>query len=202
VRPVNRADFLSSGAKAGAAVVLAGGLAGAAAAPALADGPPSDSDLAWVRIAVASELLAIEFYTQLIDANPFQNAGLAKSVKRALANEKLHYAPLAQTLTDAGQAPAVDGDFDYTFPKDTFGSLKTATPLGRTLETAFLGIYLGGVDKLQNTLLRTTFARIAASEAEHLTLFAALTVREPIGVGFPEALDQTAASDFLDQYLG
>lgn len=199
-RGTTRRGFLSSGAKVGAAVALGGLAAGTAASPAAAD-TLSDSDLAWARVAVAGELLAIAFYKQLLKAKLVQGTNEQKAIKGALFNEIEHHGAVSEILTGAGQVPALPEDFDYTFPKNAFKTLGAAAKLGLTLETAFLGIYLGGVDRLESSGLKTTFARIGASEAEHLAVFSTVFLRKPAGLSFPVPLDIDAASAALDNYV-
>jgi rubrerythrin len=188
--------------RSGAALAVGGSVAALAAGRAGATvGPLSDGDLAWARIAVAAELLAIEFYTELAKANLVAKKEEQAALTRALSNEQAHYPVASQILTGAGQTAAQPGDFDYTFPADAFKSLGAAAKLGETLETAFLGIYLGGVDGLADPDLKTVFARIAASEAQHLTIFDGLTRGKPIGSPFPAPLSADDASAALDPYL-
>jgi hypothetical protein len=49
--------------------------------------------------------------------------------------------------------------------------------------------------------LKTTVARIAASESQHLSLFSGLASNRPVGLSFPAPLDYETTSDFLDSYL-
>ena len=67
-----------------------------------------------------------------------------------------------------------------------------------TLETAFLGAYLGAVDGSQTRALKQPAARIAASEAQHLSVFARLAGAGPVGLSFPAPLTIDEASDALD----
>ena len=69
-----------------------------------------------------------------------------------------------------------------------------------TLETVFLGAYLGAVDGLQTNALKQPVARIAASEAEHLSVLTRLSGGDPVGISFPDALTIDEASNALDAY--
>ena len=62
------------------------------------------------------------------------------------------------------------------------------------LETLQLGAYLGAADALVSEPLRGIVARIAANEAQHLTIFA------PFQSSFPVALTIEQASDTLSRY--
>jgi Ferritin-like domain len=123
-----------------------------------------------------------------------------KYLKRALFNEQEHYQALAEILSGAGQTPATAGDFDFAYPKGSFGSKLAIAKLGIALETTFLGAYLGAVDALLTNGLKQPVARIAASEAEHLSVFTRLSGGDPVGISFPAALTIDEASNALDAY--
>jgi hypothetical protein len=196
--PISRAQLLSHGAKRSAVLLLAGSAAGAVAASASADSIP-DADLAYARLLVGAELLASDFYAQAIASQQF-SGDVLKYVKRALFNEQEHYQTVSEVLTGAGQTPAAAGDFAFAYPKGTFASKASIAKLGVTLETAFLGAYVGAVDGLQTAGLKQPVARIAASEAQHLSLFAQLSGGDPIGISFPSPLTIDEASNALDAF--
>jgi hypothetical protein len=195
---VDRAQFLARGAKGGAALIMAGSVAGAWALPAGADAIP-DADLAYARLLVGAELLALDFYTKAIAAKQF--GGVAtKYLKRAFFNEQEHLASVSGILAGAGQTPASPSDFDFAYPKSTFASKGAIVKLGIELETTMLGAYLGAVAALQTNALKGPLARIAASEAEHLSVVTQLSGGGPIGVSFPDALSIDDVSNVLDAY--
>jgi hypothetical protein len=155
-------------------------LAAVAPATALA-APPADQDLANARLLVAIELLLADFYGQ---------AKKSDVVTRALFNEKEHYTAVAQILSGAGQTAATADDIDFSYPKKTFEELAVA------LESLALGAYLGAIDSTQSQVFRLVFARIAASEAEHLSAFT------PFRNSFADVLSIEQASDALSEYTG
>jgi hypothetical protein len=67
------------------------------------------------------------------------------------------------------------------------------------LESLSLGAYLGAVRSLQTPLYREHAARAAASEAQHLTVFAGAVGRR-LGAPLPPALSIDRVSDALDAY--
>jgi rubrerythrin len=173
---------------------VAGSFAGAASAATI-----PDADLAYARLLVGGELVAADFYTQAIAAKRFTGDAL-KYLNRAFFNEQEHYHAVAEILTGAGQIPAAPADFDFSYPTGTFDSKAAIAKLGVTIETTLLGAYLGAVDALQTNALKQPVARIAASEAEHLSVFTRLAGGDPVGVSFPNALTIDEASDALDAY--
>jgi hypothetical protein len=203
---LDRAGFLSVGARSGAAVALgaigAGLLADTSlAAPSrTAAGPLTDLDLALCRLAVGAEILAVAFYTEGIASKQFAGNEL-KYLKRALFNEQEHLTAVSAVITGAGQTPSTADDFTITFPKGTFDTRNSIAKLGEALETVFVGTYLGAVDSFASGDLKTTAARIAANESQHLSVFSDLTSDRPVGVSFPLPIDYETASDALDQFL-
>ncbi len=195
---LSRAQLLSRGAIAGTGFLAAGSATGFLAAAAAAETIP-DGDLAYARLLVGAELLASDFYAQAIASKQLTGDSL-KYAKRALFNEQEHYRAMAQVLDGAGQPPAVAEDFDFAYSKGAFASKGSIAKLGVTLETAFVGAYLGAVAGLETDALKQTVARIAASEAEHLSVLARLSGAGPIGISFPEPLTIDEASDALDAF--
>lgn len=195
---MNRGQLLERSAKGGASLIIAGSAAGTLARRAAAD-VISDADLAYARLLVGTELLAADFYGQAIAAKQFEGRDL-KYLKRALFNEQEHYQSVSMILSGAGQAPAVAGDFDFAYPKGSFASKASIGALGAALETVSLGAYLGAVGALQSSAFKQPFARIAASEAQHLSLFEGLLGRNAVGNSFPDPLSIDEASNALDLY--
>ena len=201
---LDRAAFLAVSARGGATVALgaieAGLLVDEAGAATAASGPLADLDLALARLAVGAEILAVEFYAQAIASQKFGPNG-TKYLKRARFNEQDHLGAVSQILAGAGQTPSTADDFTITFPKGTFDTIGSIVKLGVALETAFVGAYLGAVDAFGPSDLKTAAARIATSEAQHLSVFSDLAANRPIGVSFPDPIDYETASGLLDDFL-
>ena len=200
---MDRAGFVGLTARGGAAVAvgaIGAGLLVDGAAARTAAGPLSDLDLALARVAVGAEILAVDFYTRALAA---RKLGVVETghLERALFNEQEHLKAVTGILTGAGQPAASADDFTIAFPKGAFDSGGSIARLGVTLETAFVGIYLGAVDAFSASGLRTAAARIAASESQHLSVFSSLAANHPIGVSFPATIQYETASDVLDAYL-
>jgi hypothetical protein len=169
----------------------------ALAPSALADGP-SDLDLANARLLVAVELLLADFYGRAIKTGKFGPEG-TDGLKRALFNESEHYNSVAGILNGAGQTPAVAGDIDFSYPAKAFDTLGATAKVGLRLEQIALGSYLGAI-AVVNASLRQGFAQIAASEAQHVSVFAAETTGHALGNSFPVPLTIDEASDALSEY--
>jgi rubrerythrin len=198
---LDRAGFLALGVRGGAAVAV-----GAACAGVLVDKAPAataalaDLDVALARLAVGAEVLAVGFYTEAIAAKRFGDE-TTKFLKRALLNEQEHLTAMSEVVTGAGQTPSTADDFEIAFPDGTFGSRGSIAKVGVALETAFVGAYLGAVDAFVPADLKTVAARIAACEAQHLSVFTDLADNRPVGISFPAPIEYETASDVLDAYL-
>jgi hypothetical protein len=185
-------------AQGGAALAIGGGIVAAGASPASAAiGQP---DIPVVTLALAAELLGAEFYSQALAAKVFATDE-STYLQKALFNEGQHYTAGAKFLTDAGQTPGQASDFDFTFPAKGFATRRNASALGMRLETSFLGIYLGGAASLQDPGTRAVFAQIAASQAQHLSLFSGIVLNKPVGMSFPTPLSLEDGSAALDPFI-
>jgi hypothetical protein len=176
-------------------------LGAAATAPASrAAALPSDADLASVRLLIASELLAIDFYTNALATKQYEGLPAGTSLTRALAIESAHYAALARVLTDAGLVPAVGADIDFSYPDGAYDSRGSIARLGRQLEAIFLGAALGAAVAVQAADLRLLVCQIAASEAQHLSVFSDLAGGNPVGPALAGALPLDAATAALSDF--
>lgn len=195
---LSRGELLSTGVRRGAALLVAGSAFGALTDEAAAD-PLSDNDLAFARLLTGAELLAIDFYVRALEAGQFRAVG-RKYLRNAFSNEVDHYRSVSAILSGAGHVPATGDDFEFSYPKGAFKSRLSIARLGRDLETVFLGSYLGAVASVQTQSLIQPLARIAASEAQHLSLWAYELGGRPPSAAFPApyTIDQVSAA--MDQY--
>jgi hypothetical protein len=196
----SRAKLVSRGAKGGVAVLAAGSAFGALAAAAQAD-TLSDGDLAYLRMLIATELLGRDFYENAVAAQPYRGAA-ASELKLALANEAVHYTTLSTIMTKAGQSPATADEIDFTYPKGSFATTGAVTKLAVTLETLFLGAYLGAAASVQSSSLVQPIAQIAANQAQHLTVFSQLLGRSGFKAAMPTLLTIDVVTHALDAYTG
>jgi ferritin-like protein len=192
---LSRQALLRWGAAGGAALLLPGS---AAARTAAADTLP-DADLAYLRLLIGAELLAVDFQTRALAATA-RLGTLAPTVRRALADEKAHYATLARLLQAAGEPPATPADVDFTYPRGSFASRTSIAHLGWRIETLLLGAYLGAIENVQTPSLRLPIGQIAANEAQHLSALAPAAGKLRIGRAFPAALTMGAVSSRLDAF--
>jgi rubrerythrin len=194
---LTRSQLLSRGAKGGAALLVAGAALGRFAGAARAE-PLPDQDLAYARLLVAVELLAIDFYARAVEADRF-GTPMRKKLREALEHEQAHYQSVAQILTGAGFTPAADGDIDFSYPDGAFEKKGSIAKLGFELETISVGAYLGAVASVQAKELVSQMARLAASEAQHLSAFGTVLGR-PFAVAFPAPLTIDDVSEALDAF--
>ena len=186
------------GALSGGALVLSASVVAALAGRASAATIP-DTDLAYLRLLVGAELLAADFQAQALASGKL-NPRPAAVIRKMAADEKAHYAGLAQLLTAAGQTPATQDDIDFSYPKGSFDSSTSILKLATQIETLILGAYLGAIENLQTPELRLPVGQIAANEAQHVGAVAVLSGRNAIGRAFAASLSVDAASAALDQF--
>jgi hypothetical protein len=195
---LSRNALLRHGAVGGGAVVFSSSAAGALAGRACAATVP-DSDLAYLRLLVAGELLAADFHARALASGRLRPRSAAV-IRKMAADEKAHHAALARLLTDSGQTPAGAGDIDFAYPRGSFGSEPSMMKLAAQIETLVLGAYLGAIENLHTAELRLPIGQIAANEAQHVGALAALAGRAVIGRAFAPSLQIDAASAALDRF--
>jgi hypothetical protein len=175
--------------------VLAGSLFASQADAAV----PSDNDFAYLRVLVAAELLAADFHGKSLTSGKLSRHARAV-VRKMAADDKAHYARLAQLVTAAGQPPATAGDIDFSYPKGSFASQAAVLRLAAEIESVVLGAYLGAIENMEAPELRLSLGQIAANEAQHAGAVAALRGRSVIGRAFVPSLQIDAASAALDRF--
>jgi Ferritin-like domain len=195
---LSRSSLLRQGVAGGGTLLLSGSavsvLAGAASAATV-----PDSDLAYLRLLVGTELLAADFQTQALSSGKLAAPATAL-VKQLLADENAHYTGLATLIAAAGQVPATADDINFAYPKGTFDSQVAIMKLAATLENLTLGAYLGAVENVQTPQLRLPIGQIAANEAQHVGALALAAGKPPIGRAFAPSLQIDAVSSALDAY--
>jgi hypothetical protein len=182
----------------GALLAFATAGAGTLAAPAAAAGVP-DSDLAYLRLLVATELLKADFEARALASGKLEAPGAAL-VRRMRADDRVHYKGLASLLNGAGHPPATAGDIDFHYPRGSFASQRPIGKLAWKLTSLGLGAYLGAVESVETAQLRLPLGQIAANEAQQLSALAALLGRPTIGSAFATSLRIDAVSAGLDAY--
>jgi len=187
---LTRSTFL----RRGSALALSGPALAILAGPAAADAPPA-GDLAYLRLLIAVELLAIDFHTNALAAG-----APAKPVKTMLADENAHYRGLALLMSAAGQNPATAGDIDFSYPKGTFDTAASIAKEASSLEALQLGAYLGAVENVQTPQLRRVIGQISANESQHVAAVSVWTGGPVIGPAFGPVLEIDAVSAVLGEY--
>ena len=193
-----RAGLLRRGAVGGGALLVsASGLTAFAGAASAATIP--DADLAYLRLLIAGELLALDFQDRALASGKLRHD--ARPLFRKMrADEKAHYTKLASVLTAAGGTPATSGDIDFSYPKGSFHGQGSILRLAEQIERLLVGAYLGAVENVETPELRLPIGQIAANEAQHAGAVAELAGGGVIGRAFAPALQMAAASDALDRF--
>ncbi len=196
--PVTRKRLLQWSAAGGAALLVPD--AGWAmptrgeAAAALPDG-----DLAYLRLLVGAELLAIDFQTRALATKKLGTA-LSLTFRRLLADEEAHYAALSKLLLDAGQPTTIPDDVTFRYPRGGFASRSSIARLGWRIEGILVGSYLGAIEDVVTPDVRLPIGQIAANESQHLSTLGPSAGKARIGRAFPVALPIAVASTALDVF--
>jgi len=194
----NRAAFLRRGAVGGGALLVTASGLTAFAGAASADTIP-DADLAYLRLLIAGELLALDFQDKALASGALRHDA-RPLIRKIRSNEEAHYAKLAAVMTAAGQTPATSGDIDFSYPKGSFHSQAPIVRLAGQIERLLLGAYLGAAENVQTPDLRLPIGQIAANEAQHASAVAGLAGGVVIGKAFAPALQIAEVSDALDRF--
>jgi hypothetical protein len=189
---MNRKRFLLSSAGVSAAA-LGGPWLGTASAA-------TDDDLAFANFGVSAEFLLKQYYERAIAAKQFGNhkANVLRHGGLAASN---HAAALSKLLTSFGDAPPVEEDFEFVWPKKAFADSEATVRTGLAIAHALLGAYQTAAASSSVVDYRILYASLAASVSEQAGALAALSA--PMGVkSFPKATDVETASARLEAYLG
>ena len=181
-----------------AAFAVAGGSATVGAPTATA---ATDDELSYANFGLAAEFLLKDFYAKTAAAK-LVDAVHARDVTRGGFNATEHAAALTKLLTDAGQAAALEEDFEFAWPDGTFATRKSATAAGLTVTQALLGVYLGAAATVSIPSYRQLFSSMAANVAQQVAALSQVSGGRSIGISFPPALDVETASDTIEAYLG
>jgi hypothetical protein len=180
---------LRRGVVGGGALLVAGsglsGIPGVASAIGVASAatPPPAGDLAYLRLLIAAELLALDFHDRALGSGKLKHpaAALARQIR---ADEHDHYVRLAGLMVAAGQTPATAADIDFSYPAGSFAGQGSIVKLAEKLERLLLGAYLGAAENVETPELRVPIGQIVANEAQHGSALAALQGRPVIGKPF------------------
>lgn len=195
---LSRAALLRRGAVGGGALLVSASGLSTLASVASAATPP-DGDLAYLRLLIAAELLAVDFQTNALASGRLRHA--ARPVFRQMrADENAHYKQLATLMVAAGQVPTTAADINFSYPKGSFRSQASILRLAARLERLSVGAYVGAIENVATPGLRLPIGQIAANEAQHAGAIAALTGRPVIGKALPASVSMAAASDVLDEF--
>ena len=193
---MNRRALILSAAGAGLAVT---GLA--APSRTLAAQTATDDELAYANFGQATEFLLKDFYAKATAAK-LARGSVTHSLARGAFNADEHARALGKLLTDAGQAAAVEDDFQFAWPQGTFASAAAAAKTGLKITQALLGTYISAATTVSIPSYRALYASMAANLAQQVGALSALGGGRAVGVSFPPAVAVETASDAIEAYLG
>ena len=195
---MSRTGLLRRGAVGtGALLVSSSGLSAFAGVASAATLP--DADLAYLRLLIAAELLAVDFQTKALASGKLRRAA-ASLARRIRADENAHYAALSNLMVAAGQTPVTADDIDFAYAKGSFRSQSSIVKLAGRLEHLMVGAYVGANASVEAPELRLLIGQIATNEARHAGALAALAGRATVGEPFAPPLPIAAVSRALDEF--
>jgi len=195
---LTRAAVLRRGAIAGGALTVGGVGTAVLAAPAGAMTFP-DSDLAYLRLLVGAELLALDYQGRALSSR-LLSTGSTALFKQAVADDTAHYSGLVDLLGKGNVVAATSDDIDFAYPKGSFDSEAAILKLADQIQALALGAYVGALQSLQTPLIRLPVAQIAVNESQHAAALAALAGRPVLGRAFGPALQIDAVSAALSEF--
>ena len=161
-------------------------------------GAATEEDLAWLRLSASAELVAEAFCAEAGRAR-LLSRGERRRFGAALAADRRHYGLLAAAI--GVDAPS-ESDFSIGFPRRTFGSRARLLAVGTRIKRTLVGLNLGATESISDPALRALTARIAASEAAHLSYLSSLSGGAVLGAAMPRVLGVEGATKELAPFWG
>jgi hypothetical protein len=182
---LTRRDFAFS-----AALLALGGSDAARAA--------TEEEVAWLRLSASAELVAGAFCAGAAGARVLRGAE-RRHFREALAADRRHYGLLAAAI---GPDAPTELDFSIAFRRATFRSRARLLEVGTKIKRTLVGLNLGATGAIWDAGLRALTARIAASEAAHLSYLSSLAGGAVLGAAMPSVLDIERATQGLAPFWG
>lgn len=158
----------------------------------------TEEELAWLRLSASAELVAEVFCAEAARARVLRRTE-RRRLQEALAADRRHYGLLAATI---GPDAPTELDFSIAFRRATFRSRVRLLAVGTKLKRALVGLNLGATAAISDAGLRALTARIAASEAAHLSYLSSLAGGAVLGAAMPTVLDIERATQQLTPFWG
>jgi hypothetical protein len=158
----------------------------------------TEEELAWLRLSASAELVAEAFCAGAARARVLSR-GERRRFQEALSADRRHYALLAAAI---GPEAPVESDFSIGFRRRTFGSRAHLLAIGARIKRTLVGLNLGATAAMSDGALRALMARIAASEAAHLSYVSSLAGGAVLGAAMPRVLGIEAATEELGPFWG
>lgn len=158
----------------------------------------TEEDLAWLRLSASAELVAAAFCAGAGRA-PVLSRAERRRFREALAADRRHYGLLAAAI---GADAPTESDFSIGFLRRTFASRARLLLVGARIKRALLGLNLGAAESISDPALRALTARIAASEAAHLSYLSSLAGGAVLGAAMPRVLGVEEATKELAPFWG
>lgn len=158
----------------------------------------TEDELAWLRLGASAELVA-----EALCASAARTQALSRGERRrfgeTLAADRRHYELLAAAI---GADAPTETDFSIGFRRGTFASRSRLLGVALRIKRTLVGLNLGGAAAISDSGLRALTARIAASEAAHVSYLSSLAGHGVLGAALPKPLNMEQATEQLAPFWG
>jgi Ferritin-like domain len=163
-------------------------------------GAATEDDLAYANFGVSAEFLLKQFYERALTAKQFggRRANVLGRGRLAATN---HTSALSKLLGSFGDAPPLEEDFEFVWPRRAFAGARETVRTGLVILHELLGAYQTAAATSSVVDYRILYASLAASVSEQAGALSALVA--PAGArSFPAAMDIETASARVEAYVG
>ena len=158
----------------------------------------TEDELAWLRLGASAELVAEALCAGAARARPLSR-GERRRFREALAADRRHHELLASKI---GVDAPTEADFSIGFPRGTFASRDRLLGAALRIKRTLVGLNLGAAAAISDSGLRALAARIAASEAAHLSYLSSLAGHGVLGAALQRPLNMEQATEQLTPFWG
>jgi hypothetical protein len=175
--------------------VVVAGLAALGAGEAVA---VTEDERAWLRLSASAELVA-EALCAIAVRTQALSRGERRRFSEVLAADRRHYELLAAAI---GPDAPTETDFNIGFRRGTFASRARLLGVALRIKRTLVGLNLGAAAAISDSGLRALTARVAASEAAHVSYVSSLLGHGVLGAALPRPLNVEQATDQLTPFWG
>ena len=161
----------------------------------------TEDEIAYANFGQATAFLLEDFYARAHATKLFKGPAV-REILRAGFNAGEHATALGKLLTDAGQQPAVEKDFEFSWPRGAFASRASMVKTGLLITENLGGVYISALTAVSPSSYRRLYASMLANLAQQIAFLSAESGGRAVGISFPAAVEIETASKAIEAYLG